>query len=148
VVHAFLNFGESSLFALGAPPGKVGWEVAVRDLDPERALGTLTLRDQAVSVSAVFGHQHRVGAKQVGHIVDPRSGLPLTRDGLAVVVARSAAAAEAFSKALLIDERAVSRRHLTGALVVRATHLSRIGHIAFTPFAHTRSIPVAAEALQ
>ena len=114
VARAFLSFGESSLYALGAPAGEGGWSVVVRGLNPDNGVGTLKLRDQAVSISAVFGHERRIGRTRVGHIIDPRSGLPLTSPAIAVVVTASATDAEAFSKALLIRDAECSRRGDTG----------------------------------
>jgi thiamine biosynthesis lipoprotein len=142
VERALLNFGESSLLALGAPTGARGWEVVLRGLDGERALGSVTLRDQAMSVSAVFAHERQVGKRRVGHIVDPRSGQPLTSPAMAVVVAASATDAEAFSKALLVRGAGASRpldqevraneEWITGAIVVRPEGVQRAGRIVFT----------------
>jgi len=140
---ALLNFGESSLYALGAPPGADGWPVVIRGLHPDEALGTLSLRDQAVSVSAVFGHERRIGNRRVGHIIDPRDGLPLTQPGIAVVVGASATDAEAFSKALLI-RGAMPPAADGGALLIGADGVRRFGKINFAPFAAVR--PIAAEA--
>jgi thiamine biosynthesis lipoprotein len=151
VERAFLSFGESSLYALGGPAATTGWEVLLRDLTGKRALGTLTLRDEAVSVSSVYGHERRIGARRVGHIVDPRSGLPLRAPALAVVVAPSATVAEAFSKALLVDGRVRLRsphaRGVSGALLVRPTGVQRFGRLAFAPF-NGAPIPAAAEPLR
>jgi thiamine biosynthesis lipoprotein len=97
VRRAFVSFGESSLYALGAPPTAAAWEVAVRGLDPDAAVGTLHLRDQAVSVSGT-----RSASGRRGTIVDPTSGNVLDSDRVAVVVAASATDAEAYSKALLV----------------------------------------------
>jgi thiamine biosynthesis lipoprotein len=148
--RAFLNFGESSLYALGAPAGERGWTVWVRGLNADHALGALTLKDQAVSVSAVFGHERRIGSKRVGHIVDPRTGLPLLSPAMAVVVAKAATTAEAFSKALLIDDHGAAVRSplISGALVVHGAAVRHVGRIAFAPFSAARPITAAAEPLR
>ena len=148
IKRAFLSFGESSLYALGAPAGTQGWDVTLRNLDGERVLGKLTLRNQAVSVSAVFGHERQIGSRHVGHIVDPRSGLPLTSPALAVVVAQSATDAEAFSKALLVDGHVRAGRMVTGALLVRPRRTRRFGRIAFAPVRGAPAITAAAEPLR
>jgi FAD:protein FMN transferase len=150
IQRAFVSFGESSLYALGAPTGEQSWTVWVRSLDAERALGTLALKDQAVSISAVFGHQRRVGSRRVGHIVDPRSGLPLTSPALAVVVAAAATDAEALSKAYLIDAHAAAagRERIVGALLVGRRGIERVGRIPFTPFPAPQPIAAAAEPLR
>ncbi len=99
---AFLNFGESSLLALGNPPDSPSWNILVRGLEPDTFLGVLSLRDQAVSISSTFGRTFQVDGKTYGHIFDPRTGAPLSEPALAVVVAVNAAEAEALSTALLI----------------------------------------------
>lgn len=164
--HALLSFGESSLYALGAPPGEPGWPVLLRGLDPGRAIGTLRLRDQAVSVSRVFGRAHAIGATRVGHIIDPRRGLPLTAPAMAVVVAPSATDAEAFSKAVLVhaargdgagrgcaagEPDAVWRRGkglVSGVLLVRPGGWRRIGQVPFVPFDAAPPIAASAEPLR
>ncbi|HKJ23666.1 MAG TPA: FAD:protein FMN transferase, partial [Myxococcota bacterium] len=49
-----------------------------------------------------FGESALVEGRRLGHVIDPRSGRPLDRRTGAVVVAPSGAAAEAWSKALLV----------------------------------------------
>lgn len=97
VGRAFVSFGESSLYALGTLAVGSDWDVAVRGLDPDATVGTLHLRDQAVSVSAT-----RNASGRRGTIVDPASGRALDDDRVAVIVATSATDAEAYSKALLV----------------------------------------------
>jgi len=102
ITRALLSLGESSQYALGAPPGETGWPIVVRGTAAGTAIGTLRLRDQALSASAVLGHSRELAGHRIGHIVDPESGRPLRDDALAVVVADNATAAEAYSKAVLI----------------------------------------------
>jgi len=99
--RALLDFGQSSVWALGAPPGAAGWRLLARGPD-DGALGVLTLSDQALSVSGSLGQWVEIGGRRYGHVLDPRSGLPLERRRQALVVAPDAALAEALSKALLI----------------------------------------------
>lgn len=117
---ALVSFGESSIVAVGAPPGESGWPIWVRR---GRALdGPLRLRDAALSTSGAFGRTLRIGARRVGHVVDPRSGEAMRRACQATVVAASATAAEAWSKAVLLDPArslaAMARSPDLGALVV------------------------------
>jgi thiamine biosynthesis lipoprotein len=101
VESALLSFGQSSAWALGAPPGAPGWTLLARA--PEGGFaGLLTLRDRALSVSGSLGQWSEIEGRRYGHVVDPRTGWPLTRRRQALVVARHAALAEALSKALLI----------------------------------------------
>ncbi len=108
---ALLSFGQSSLWAIGAPPAEPGWRLLVRDPDGGYA-GTMTLRDRAVSVSGSLGQSVEIGGRRYGHVLDPRSGEPLVRAAQAVVLAPDATSAEAFSKALLVLEPAEGMRLL------------------------------------
>jgi len=153
ITRAFLSLGESSLYALGAPAGMPGWVVELRATDGTATLGTLQLRDQALSVSAVFGHEWQIGGRRVGHIVDPRTGYPLTTAGMAVVVAASATDAEALSKALLVhgDPQLPRRTRggpVHGALLVRPDGVRRRGHVRFTPYVASHVLTADAEPLR
>jgi FAD:protein FMN transferase len=98
---ALVNFGESSIVAVGPSPGEPAWPIWVRG---HRGLdGPLLLRDMALSTSGSFGRSARLGSVRIGHVIDPRSGQPLREERQATVIAPSAAEAEAWSKALLID---------------------------------------------
>ena len=55
-------------------------------------------------MSEAFGESAFVEGRRLGHVIDPRSGRPLDRRTGAVVVAPTGAAAEAWSKALLVLE--------------------------------------------
>jgi thiamine biosynthesis lipoprotein len=101
VSSALLSFGQSSVWAIGAPPDGEGWRLLVRSPDGGFA-GIVALRDLALSVSGSLGQWSEIRGRRFGHVLDPRSGWPLTRAREAVVVARDAALAEVLSKALLI----------------------------------------------
>lgn len=100
-ISALLNFGQSSAWALGAPPTANHWRLLLRG-PGQYAIGTITLRDQALSVSGSLGRSTELGGRRYGHIVDPRTGQPLQHDRFAYVVGPSAAQAEALSTALVI----------------------------------------------
>jgi thiamine biosynthesis lipoprotein len=106
---ALLHGGTSSVVALGAPPDRAAWGVALRDpSDRSRTLATVSLRDAALSVSAPHGSTREVGGRRVGHVVDPRDGTAVGRVRLAAVVARHGATSEIASTALLVAaERAL-----------------------------------------
>jgi thiamine biosynthesis lipoprotein len=145
VRSALVSLGESSVYALGAPPGTSYWELALRGIDPEEAVGTLRLRDQAASISATFGAAGP-GAGRVGHIVDPRTGVALAAPAVAVTLARSATDAEAWSKvALLWGRQSLARLERHG---VRALYVDGAGTVPaeaafFQPYAAPRPLAVA-----
>jgi thiamine biosynthesis lipoprotein len=63
---------------------------------------TVPLKNQAMSVSAVWGKSFQSGGKSFGHILDPRSGQPVEGALLAAVVLPSATDTDALSTALLV----------------------------------------------
>jgi thiamine biosynthesis lipoprotein len=101
VAGALLSFGQSSTWAIGRPRDADGWRLLARGPDGGFA-GVLTLRDRALSVSGSLGQWNEIGGRRYGHVIDPRSGQPLTRAREALVVTADATLAEALSKALLV----------------------------------------------
>jgi len=101
VESALLSFGQSSTWALGRPPDAPGWRLLVRAAGGGFA-GIVTLRDQALSVSGSLAQSSEIGGRRFGHVLDPRSGWPLTELRQGVVVAPDATLAEALSTALVV----------------------------------------------
>lgn len=101
VHRALVNFGESSIYALGTPPGEDGWKIGVRGIDGS-LMGILRLGDQALSTSGSMGRSWVIGGKRYGHLINPKSGLPVTEARMATVVAPTATEAEALTKPLVL----------------------------------------------
>jgi thiamine biosynthesis lipoprotein len=103
VTCALLHGGTSTVYGLGAPPDAEGWNIALASA-PDRATGTTTvmLRDQALSVSAVWGKSFEADGKTFGHVLDPRTGWPVNHAVQAAVALPSATETDALSTALLV----------------------------------------------
>jgi len=101
VTRALLAFGQSSLCALGKPAGWDGWGVLLGDASGGFA-GTAQLSDQSLSISGSLGQYAEIAGVRYGHVIDPRSGEPLTQARVAGALAADGARSEALSKALLI----------------------------------------------
>jgi thiamine biosynthesis lipoprotein len=94
--RALLNFGGSSLAALGAPLDATRWRVSA-------ASEVLDLLPGAnVSISGSFGQVVEIGGARFSHIIDPRTGLPVRRELRAIVRAPTGASAEVWSTALVV----------------------------------------------
>lgn len=103
VERAFLHGGTSTIYGLGRPFEADGWKVAVVDpADPDDVVSVVTLVDEALSVSAVWGKAFEVDGETYGHVLDPRAGRPVRGAVLAAAAGSSAADADAFSTALLV----------------------------------------------
>jgi FAD:protein FMN transferase len=110
IAHALLHGGTSSIVAMGQPPGMDAWKVAIEppenfvaknSLANSGPLAVIALKDESLSVSAIWGKFFRSENKAYGHILDPRTGQPASRAVLAAVVLPSATESDALSTALL-----------------------------------------------
>lgn len=101
---ALIHGGTSTVFGMGAPEGEPGWRVALRD--PSRpegiSLGSVCLKDRALSVSGSHGRSFQEGDRLYGHVLDPRTGEPTQGALLAAVSHSSATLTDALSTALLV----------------------------------------------
>jgi FAD:protein FMN transferase len=112
VTCGLLHGGTSSVLAVGAPPGKSGWPVAVRHpLTPDAApVAQAELADQSLSCSAA-----RHPGQRRSDVVNPLTGRPLDGDAACVTLAANATDAEIFSTALLAMGREEAKRYLERA---------------------------------
>jgi len=100
VTSALLHGGTSSVHALGAPPGADAWLVGWSS--PAGRSHTFSLRDGALSVSAVHGKAFVSDGEVYGHVIDPRSGAPTRSAAAAAVTGPSSFECDALSTALLV----------------------------------------------
>jgi thiamine biosynthesis lipoprotein len=102
VTSALLNFG-GQVLALAPPPGRDGWLVDVAGpADRAHGVRTLALAHASLSVTGNSERGIRAGGRRRGHVLDPRTGQPVERDAALVVIAPTAAAADALSTALFV----------------------------------------------
>ncbi|MDR1818501.1 MAG: FAD:protein FMN transferase [Puniceicoccales bacterium] len=97
---ALLSAGGSTVLALGSPAGKPGWKIG---FGGETRLPCLLLGGGALGSSGL--------EFQSAHIVDPRTGLPVTRRGLVRSIAPSATEADALSTAFFVMGREEAAAH-------------------------------------
>jgi FAD:protein FMN transferase len=103
VTSALLHGGTSTVYGIGAPPEADGWKIAIAPPPdgPPREF-SVVLRDNALSVSAVWGKCFEADGKRFGHVIDPRTGWPVNNAVQAAVVLPSATETDALSTALLV----------------------------------------------
>ena len=138
------------MYAIGQPLDGDAWKIAieypridtVRNSSESQLLAAIPLRDEALSVSAVWGRSFEDKGKRLGHVIDPRTGEPVDHALLSAVVLPSATETDALSTALLVRgesglDQVQSVRPQARALLLRTSQsgfevLSR--GIAFEPF--------------
>jgi len=78
IASALVNLGGSSVYGLGAPPGREAWEVGIADpTSPGKTARTVKLRDRSLSVSGGYERFFEKDGMTYSHIVDPRTGRPV-----------------------------------------------------------------------
>ena len=99
---ALLNFGESSIVAIGDPDGN-GWRLEIRSRGAlAEDSNVIYLRDQALGVSSSLGTVSAIAGERVSQVIDPRTG-SIVRSGVeAIVIADRAVLADGWSTALLV----------------------------------------------
>ena len=96
IERVLVHSGQSSVVAVGSPPGAEAWPLGIRDpLDEARTLGEFLLG----SGRALSGSGRRLHGS---HIIDPRTGLPAEGALGAWAAAASAALADALSTAFMV----------------------------------------------
>ncbi len=104
VTGALLHGGTSTVHAIGHPPDSDAWKIAIEQpLQKEEKilLATVQLKDESLSVSAVYGKSFEADGKIYGHVIDPRTGQPVSGALLAAVISPAATETDALSTALL-----------------------------------------------
>ncbi|MGD2154321.1 MAG: FAD:protein FMN transferase [Gemmatimonadales bacterium] len=111
---ALLSAGQSTYYAVGAPPDERGWRIRVTDpQDTTRALSTTLLRDEALSTSGAGEQSFDFGGRHYSHIIDPRTGHPVAGMAQATVTAPTATDSDALATAVFVlgPERAAELVH-------------------------------------
>lgn len=94
---AVVHGGSSSVFAMGAPPGETGWEITLRNpRNTDEEISRMYLNDRALNSS---------GIRKGNHIINPKTGHPVSERSSAWVFCNSAATGDALSTAFMIMSR-------------------------------------------
>lgn len=117
--HALVAIGGD--LAIGeAPPGRQGWRVAIEDLAGEQEGPVLTLASRFVSTSGDTEQFVQIGGRRYSHIVDPETGLGLTRRVMVTVIGGDGASTDAYATALSVMELEDAREFVQrGSIAVR-----------------------------
>jgi len=100
IKNALVDAGQSSIYGMGAPPGKNAWEVHLRD-PSKRVDPTVMLSENSVS-TAEQTPASLLGNETAGHIIDPKNGKPLETKYAVSIVAKTGTASDALSTTLLL----------------------------------------------
>jgi thiamine biosynthesis lipoprotein len=113
IASALVNLGGSSVYGLGAPPGRDAWEVGIQDPSDSRKITlTVTLRDRALSVSGGYERFFEKDGVTYSHIMDPRTGRPVQGVLSVAVLTDSATNGDALDDVLIVRGLDASRAFL------------------------------------
>lgn len=113
IESALIHGGTSTICAIGAPPDAAAWSVGVVKpedgptlsteipAEDQNLLTTVQLKDESLSVSAIWGKSFEKDGRTYGHVIDPRIGEPVSGAYLAAVVHPNATESDALATALL-----------------------------------------------
>lgn len=102
------------------PPGRSGWRIEVRTADESFRQRAAQLSNAALATSGPAAQFVEIAGVRYSHVIDPVTGLGLTRDLTAHVIADDAATADALATALTVigPERAAQiDARFAGAIV-------------------------------
>jgi thiamine biosynthesis lipoprotein len=113
IAAALVSAGGSTIYGLGAPPGRTGWDVVLQDpVDPRKTALTVTLKDRAVSVAGRSEKSFESGGVRYSHIMDPRTGRPVQGVLSVAVLANSGTAGDELDDAFFVMGVERSRAYL------------------------------------
>jgi len=104
VANFMINGGTSSVLASGSrhPDGQ-GWQVGVpHPVKKGQRMGTVYLREEALGTSGAAFQAFYEGGRRYGHVLDPRSGQPVSEVLSATVIAPTATEADALATACYV----------------------------------------------
>ncbi|MDP2681102.1 MAG: FAD:protein FMN transferase [Rhodoferax sp.] len=102
-IHTLVDMGEPR--AVAAKPDGSAWQIGLADpRQPNQALHTLSVRDQAVATSGGYGTRLDVGGLYT-HLINPRTGRTAPAFESVTVLAPTATQADALSTALALMPR-------------------------------------------
>jgi thiamine biosynthesis lipoprotein len=104
ITSALVNLGGSSVYGLGAPPGKEAWEIGIQDpIQSTQIALTVSLRDRALSVAGGYERFFEKDGVTYSHIMDPRSGRPVPGILSVAVLSTSATDGDAVDDVLFVE---------------------------------------------
>ena len=110
---ALLSAGSSTVYGLGAPPGRRGWRAVVPGpLPSKRTLSVIVLRDESLSSADCSQKNFVVDGHRYCHIMDAKTMRPVEGRVQVSVVHPSATASDALSNVVFVETPEESLRTL------------------------------------
>jgi thiamine biosynthesis lipoprotein len=113
IVAALISAGGSSVYGLGAPPGRESWDVQIQDpIAGTKIASTVHLKNRALSVAGGSEKSFDKDGVSYSHIMDPRRGRPVQGILSVAVLTDTATAGDALDDAFFVLGPEGSRHYL------------------------------------
>lgn len=113
IATALISAGGSTIYGLGAPPGRDAWDVTIQDpIDTRKFALVVRLKDRAVSVAGSSEKSFEADGLTYSHIMDPRTGKPAQGVLSVAVLASTGTAGDALDDAFFVLGPERSREYL------------------------------------
>ncbi|MFO0795682.1 MAG: FAD:protein FMN transferase [Candidatus Brocadiaceae bacterium] len=98
-----INLG-GNIYVLGVPPDKKGWKIGVQNpRKKDEIMGYMELKDEATATSGDYERFFEVRGKRYSHIIDPRTGRPVSSGTIATtIVAPTGTQVDALSTSVFV----------------------------------------------
>ncbi len=104
VTSALLNSGTSTVEAIGAPPGMAGWTIRIRNAynNEGEHIAEVRISNESLSTSSSTENFLELDGKRYGHILDPKTGWPVSGLLSATVIGPGGMETDALSTAFFV----------------------------------------------
>jgi len=102
VDNACINLG-GNIYVMGVPAGRNAWKIGVQHpRDKTKLLGYLELKDEATATSGDYERFFEIDGKRYSHIINPRTGKPVTGTIAVTIVAPTGTEVDALSTSIFV----------------------------------------------
>ncbi|MDQ3650106.1 MAG: FAD:protein FMN transferase [Acidobacteriota bacterium] len=113
IADALISACGSTLYGMGTPPDSEGWAVKIQNpVDASKVALTVSLKDQALSVSGSDEKFFEIGGVRYAHIMNPRTGRPVENMLSVAVLTDSGTAGDALDNVFYVQGVEQSRKLL------------------------------------
>ena len=100
--NACINLG-GNIYVLGTPAGKNVWKIGVQHpRNKDEILGYLELENEATATSGDYERFFEIGGKRYSHIIDPKTGMPVSGTISVTIVAPTGTEVDGLSTTIFV----------------------------------------------
>ncbi len=127
--YGLVSFG-SSIGVFGQKPDGSAWNIAITDpYEPSSTIGYVTVYDGYISVSGDYERYAEIDGVRYSHIIDPKTGYPVSNGVHSVVIySKDAVAGDVLSTALMVDGEEGIEKYKNAGIEFEALVISDRGY--------------------